>query len=52
VLKDTASDLALDLNISPFKANQWNESAFPYYEGRVNVSGTHTGKGFLELTGY
>lgn len=52
VLKNTASDLALDLNISPFKANQWNESAFPYYEGRVNVSGTHTGKGFLELTGY
>jgi predicted secreted hydrolase len=23
-----------------------------YYEGTVAVSGTHTGKGFLELTGY
>ena len=42
----------IDITISPFKPNQWNESIFPYYEGRVNVTGSHAGAGFLELTGY
>lgn len=52
VLNDTAMGLALDVNITPFKTNQWNNGTFSYYEGRVNVSGSHTGSGFLELTGY
>jgi predicted secreted hydrolase len=42
----------IDITISPFKPNQWNDSVFPYYEGRVNVTGSHSGSGFLELTGY
>ena len=41
----------LDVNISPFKPGQWNEGRFSYYEGRVNVEGTHSGQGFMELTG-
>ena len=41
----------LDLIISPFKTGQWNEGRFSYYEGRVNVEGTHLGQGFMELTG-
>lgn len=42
----------IDIRISPFKTNQWNPGSFPYYEGAVNISGTHSGKGFIELTGY
>ncbi len=37
---------------SPFKEDQWNPSLFPYYEGRIHVTGTHRGTGFMELTGY
>ncbi|MEW9798952.1 lipocalin-like domain-containing protein [Alteromonas sp. CYL-A6] len=42
----------IDVQIAPFKPGQYNTGQFPYYEGRVEVSGTHTGSGFLELTGY
>lgn len=42
----------IDIQISPFKNNQWNPGSFPYYEGAVDISGTHLGEGFIELTGY
>ena len=42
----------LDITVSPFKSGQWNSSVFAYYEGRVDVTGTHKGAGFMELTGY
>ncbi|NDW14327.1 hydrolase [Alteromonas genovensis] len=42
----------VDITVSPFKSGQWNSSVFEYYEGRVNVTGTHKGAGFMELTGY
>ena len=42
----------IDLSIRPFKENQWNHSLFPYYEGRVEIKGSHSGSGFMELTGY
>jgi len=42
----------VDITVSPFKSGQWNSSVFAYYEGRVNVTGTHKGAGFMELTGY
>ena len=42
----------IDLSIRPFKENQWNNSLFPYYEGRVEIKGSHSGSGFMELTGY
>ena len=40
------------VNIRPFKQGQWNASVFPYYEGRIEIEGSHKGSGFLELTGY
>lgn len=52
VLNNNTKVPALDVDIKPFKANQWNNGTFSYYEGRVTVSGSHTGSGFLELTGY
>lgn len=42
----------IDIEISPFKAEQYNRATFSYYEGAVNIEGTHTGVGFMELTGY
>ena len=42
----------IDLSIRPFKESQWNNSLFPYYEGRVHIKGSHSGSGFMELTGY
>ena len=42
----------INITVSPFKSGQWNPGQFAYYEGRVEVSGTHTGAGFMELTGY
>ena len=41
--------------ISTVKAlnpNAWMGTAFSYWEGPVSVSGTHTGRGYLEMTGY
>ena len=40
------------ITISPQKEKQWNSGRFEYYEGAIKVSGTHTGEGFMELTGY
>ncbi|MBD3586573.1 carotenoid 1,2-hydratase [Salinimonas sp. HHU 13199] len=42
----------INISVSPFKSGQWNPGQFAYYEGRVTVSGTHKGSGFMELTGY
>lgn len=40
------------LNIEAIKRDQYNQATVPYYEGMVRISGTHTGRGFIELTGY
>ncbi|CAB9494784.1 lipocalin-like domain-containing protein [Alteromonas macleodii] len=42
----------IDISVSAFKEKQWNNSLFPYFEGRVEVEGSHSGSGFMELTGY
>ena len=43
---------AMHLTIKPFKPGQWNPGRVAYYEGRIQVSGSHQGTGFMELTGY
>jgi len=42
----------VNIKIISSKNDQWNPALVAYYEGSVALSGTHTGKGFLELTGY
>ena len=42
----------VSLQIQTLKPDQYNNASVPYYEGMVNVQGSHSGKGFLELTGY
>lgn len=42
----------LKLQTSVVRQDQWLHFIFPYWEGPINVTGTHSGKGFMELTGY
>jgi predicted secreted hydrolase len=42
----------IDITVQPLKQQQWNPALVSYYEGMVAITGSHTGKGFLELTGY
>ncbi len=48
----TSQQHNIDITVTPFKPGQWNPGQFAYYEGRISVSGTHQGTGFMELTGY
>ena len=45
-------DHSLDIKVSARQSKAFNPSVFGYYEGDVIVEGSHTGVGFLELTGY
>lgn len=45
-------ELDVKLKTKVSKRDQFNPSRFSYYEGSINVSGTHSGIGFMELTGY
>jgi len=44
--------LGLKLNVEARVANQEMRTSVPYWEGSVAVSGSHTGLGYLEMTGY
>jgi predicted secreted hydrolase len=38
--------------IAPVLADHWLDTAFPYWEGPIVVTGSTSGVGYLELTGY
>ncbi|MFQ3196486.1 MAG: putative secreted hydrolase [Paraglaciecola sp.] len=42
----------IDLTLQASKVDQLNPGRFSYYEGALEISGSHTGTGFMELTGY
>ena len=42
----------IDIQIAPMQINQWNPGIFSYYEGGTVITGSHSGAGFIELTGY
>jgi predicted secreted hydrolase len=42
----------IDIQIAPMQTEQWNPGLFSYYEGGTVISGSHSGVGFIELTGY
>ncbi len=45
-----AHGLAVDTE--PLNAQSWMGTSFPYWEGPIRVSGSHAGRGYLEMTGY
>jgi len=38
--------------IQAINDESWMGVSFPYWEGPVTISGSHTGRGYLEMTGY
>lgn len=42
----------LDITISALNTNAWMNLRIPYWEGPVQLSGSHAGQGYLEMTGY
>lgn len=48
----TVADHEIDLFVRPRLQQQEWRGRFPYWEGAVSISGTHTGLGYVELTGY
>ena len=45
-------DRGLDVTAAALNRDAWMATAFPYWEGPVTVTGTHEGRGYLEMTGY
>ena len=42
----------LDVTVQAINNDAWMTTTVPYWEGPVTVSGSHTGRGYLEMTGY
>jgi len=45
-----AHDLRIETR--PLNARSWMGTRFPYWEGPISFTGSHTGIGYLEMTGY
>ncbi|MBN2907695.1 MAG: iron ABC transporter permease [Rhodobacteraceae bacterium] len=42
----------LDITVTALQEAAWMDTLIPYWEGPVRVSGSHAGRGYLEMTGY
>jgi predicted secreted hydrolase len=42
----------LHIETTPLNANSWLATSFPYWEGPITFRGSHSGVGYLEMTGY
>ncbi len=42
----------LDATVTAINPDAWITTSVPYWEGPVTISGSHTGTGYLEMTGY
>lgn len=45
-------DRDLDITVTAMNDQAWMATTVAYWEGPVRVSGSHTGRGYLEMTGY
>ncbi|WP_435036067.1 lipocalin-like domain-containing protein [Pseudomonas neuropathica] len=45
-------DKRLDITLGALNPNAWMNLRIPYWEGPVHISGSHPGRGYLEMTGY
>jgi predicted secreted hydrolase len=48
----TLPDRGLDVVVTALNPDAWMAVSIPYWEGPVTLEGTHTGRGYLEMTGY
>jgi predicted secreted hydrolase len=44
--------LSLTISCVPLQAKSWMGTSFPYWEGPISFQGSHSGVGYLEMTGY
>ena len=44
--------LSLAIETMPLNPKAWMGTSFPYWEGPISFHGSHTGVGYLEMTGY
>ncbi|MDT8344757.1 MAG: lipocalin-like domain-containing protein [Thermohalobaculum sp.] len=42
----------LEIETTPLNPQSWMATDFAYWEGPIRATGTHPGRGYLELTGY
>jgi predicted secreted hydrolase len=45
-------DQGLDIETTALNPQSWMATLFPYWEGPIRFSGSHEGRGYLEMTGY
>ena len=45
-------DRGLDITTRPLNRQSWMDTLFPYWEGPIFFTGSHDGRGYLEMTGY
>jgi predicted secreted hydrolase len=45
-------EMGLDVTTAPLNEQAWMETLVPYWEGPITITGTHGGRGYLEMTGY
>ncbi len=45
-------DRNVDVIVEALNPRSWMATSVPYWEGPVRISGSHTGRGYLEMTGY
>ena len=48
----TLPEMGLDITVTPLNDAQYMPLSQPYWEGAVFIQGSHSGRGFLEMTGY
>jgi predicted secreted hydrolase len=44
--------LSMTISCDAINAKCWMGTRFPYWEGPIRFSGSHSGVGYLEMTGY
>ena len=45
-------DRGVDVEVTAINPQAWMDTSVPYWEGPIIVLGSHTGRGYLEMTGY
>lgn len=51
-LPERAPERAMDITVAAVNPRAWMGTGIAYWEGPVEVAGSHTGRGYLEMTGY
>ena len=45
-------DRGVNVDVTAINPQAWMNTSVPYWEGPIIVQGSHTGRGYLEMTGY